>query len=57
VTVSTIVHYRVGLEILIEDELVFRCHGHRGDAIWFAELGSSRAIMEAGYSIASFMLR
>jgi hypothetical protein len=29
----------------------------REDAIWFAELGSSRAVLDAGYNIGSFMAR
>ena len=48
---------RIGLEVLIQAETVFQCHQNRWKAIWYAELGSSRAILEAGYNLGSFMTR
>jgi hypothetical protein len=42
---------------LIDAKTVFKCHNLREDAIWFAELGSSRSLLEAGYNIASFLNR
>jgi hypothetical protein len=42
---------------MIASGTVFKCHQLREDAIWFAELGSSRAILDAGYNIRSFMLK
>jgi hypothetical protein len=41
----------------MDAKTVFRCHQLREDAIWFAELGASRSLLDAGYNIASFMTR
>ena len=36
---------------------MFRCHENIADAVYHAELGSSAAILDAGYTIDSLMLR
>ena len=36
---------------------MFRCHDNIADAVYHAELGSSAAILAAGYTIDSLMLR
>lgn len=36
---------------------VFRCHDNIADAVYHAELGSSLAVLNAGYTIDSLMLR
>lgn len=43
--------------MLLQDRLVFACHRDRWDTIYYSELGSSLAILNAGYNIDSFMLR
>ena len=48
---------QVGLGILQRDGNVFKCFGSVLDAVWHAELGSSAAIFDAGYTIDSLMLR
>jgi hypothetical protein len=47
----------VGLNILLRDENVFQCHKKRWQAIYHSELGSSAAILKAGYNIACLMVR
>ena len=47
----------MGLGILLRDTKVFRCHDNIADAVYHAELGSSAAILDAGYTIDSLMLR
>lgn len=42
---------RVGLEVLLKDGKALACHADRQDAIWNGELGSSLAILDAGYNI------
>ena len=48
---------QVGLQVLIQDGHVFECHKDIADAVFNAELGSSLAILRAGYTIDSLMLR
>ena len=48
---------QAGLQVLLDDGQVFQCHKHVSDAIYKAELGSSLAILQAGYTIDSLMLR
>lgn len=48
---------QVGLDLLIADRQVFACHKDRWDTIYYSELGSSKAILDAGYNIDSLMLR
>ena len=40
-----------GLDILIQDKNVLSCWSDRWDAIWYAELGSSWAVLNAGFNI------
>eukprot|EP00195_Chlamydomonas_chlamydogama_P010072 CAMPEP_0202914022 /NCGR_PEP_ID=MMETSP1392-20130828/62019_1 /ASSEMBLY_ACC=CAM_ASM_000868 /TAXON_ID=225041 /ORGANISM="Chlamydomonas chlamydogama, Strain SAG 11-48b" /LENGTH=431 /DNA_ID=CAMNT_0049605511 /DNA_START=282 /DNA_END=1577 /DNA_ORIENTATION=- len=48
---------RVGLKLLLEDDKVFQCHDSRWAAIYYSELGSSAAVLSAGYNIDCFMTR
>ena len=48
---------QVGLGILQRDGNVFACFEDLHDTIYYAELGSSLAVLEAGYNIDSLMLR
>ena len=48
---------QAALDILRRDSEVLKCHSDRWDAIWYAELGSSAAILNAGYNIASMLHR
>lgn len=46
-----------GLGVLLGTQRVFRCWGHIHETIIESELGASMAIMKAGYTIDSLMLR
>ena len=48
---------QTGLGLLRQAGAVLQCYTDIHDAIWHAELGSSKAILDAGYSIDSLMLR
>lgn len=48
---------REGLEVLLANGEVFQCRNDRFDAIWYAELGASLALLEQGYNLASFLVR
>lgn len=48
---------QVGLHLLIADRRVFACHKDRWDTIFYSELGSSKAILDAGFNIGCMMLR
>lgn len=48
---------QVGLQVLKDDGRIFKCHHDRLDTIWHAELGSSKAILKAGYNLDCLMLR
>ena len=48
---------QIGLAILQRDGKVLACHRSIHDAIWHAELGSSVAILNAGYGLDSLMIR
>lgn len=48
---------QAALDILRRDSEVLKCYNDRWDAIWYAELGSSAAILNAGYNIASLLHR
>jgi len=48
---------QVGLSLLKSDPAVLQCYHNLHDAIWYAELGSSAAVLGAGYNIDSLMLR
>ena len=43
--------------MLREDGRVFACYQSMADTIYHAEVGSSRAILEANYTIDSLMLK
>lgn len=48
---------RRGIEIWKADKNVFGCWDSMWDVIWHGELGSSLAILNAGYTLDSFMMR
>lgn len=48
---------QIGLELLKSDPRVLKCYHKLHDAIWYAELGSSAAVLNAGYNIDSLMVR
>ena len=48
---------RQAIAIMEAEGRVFQCHRDRADAIFFGELGSSRAILEAGFNLGSFLAR
>lgn len=48
---------QVGLGLLQGDGDVLKCYTDIHDAIWYAEIGSSAAILDAGYNIDALMLR
>lgn len=48
---------RVGLQLLLNARDVFKCYESMWDTIYYSELGSSKAILDAGYNIDSLMVR
>lgn len=48
---------QVGLGLLQAEGDVLKCYTDIHDAIWYAEIGSSAAILDAGYNIDALMLR
>ena len=48
---------QVGLQVLLDAGHVFQCHPTLKHVIYHSELGSAKAIFEAGYTIDSLMLR
>ncbi|GLI58416.1 hypothetical protein VaNZ11_000118 [Volvox africanus] len=48
---------RVGLQVLLDDGRVFHCHNNRWNTIYYSELGSSTAILKAGYNIDCLMTK
>jgi hypothetical protein len=46
-----------GLKVLMDDGKVFECYESMQDTIRYSEIGSSRAILQAGYNLDSFMAR
>ena len=48
---------QVGLQLLIDEGSVFECYDTLQDVVWFSEVGASRAILKAGYSIDCLMLK
>lgn len=48
---------RTGMQILLDDQNVFKCYNNMWDTIYHSELGSSAAILDAGYNIDSLMVR
>jgi translation initiation factor eIF-2B subunit epsilon len=57
VTVDACVLLQAGLQVLIQDKRVFACHRDRWDTIYHSELGSSLAILNAGFNIDCLMMR
>lgn len=48
---------REALDIFQQEGQILRCHKDRWDAIFYGELGSSLAILRAGFKIDSFLPR
>ena len=48
---------QVGIKILEEDGQVLACHENMADAVFYAEVGASAAILKQGYTIDALMLR
>lgn len=48
---------QVGFKVWQKDENVFKCWESMWDVIWHGELGSSLAMLNAGYNLDSFMMR
>ncbi len=48
---------QVGLDVLKRDGRVFECYEDMKDTIFHAELGASRAVLAANFTIDSLMLR
>lgn len=48
---------QVGLQVWLQDENVFKCWDSMWDVIWHGELGSSLAMLNAGYDLDCFMTR
>ena len=46
-----------GIQLLIDDGNVFGCYSNIDETIYHSELGSSHAILRAGYNLGSFMVR
>lgn len=47
---------RIGMNLLLTDPGVFQCYDNMWDTIFYSELGSSAAILQAGYNIDSLMV-
>eukprot|EP00892_Ulva_mutabilis_P002781 jgi/Ulvmu1/12503/UM009_0158.1 len=47
----------IGMELLVGNGNVFKCHETFQDTIFYSELGSSAVILDAGYTLDSFMAR
>ena len=48
---------QVGLGVLAADGNVFKCYEDMWDTIYYSEVGASRAVLGAGFSLDSLMLR
>ena len=48
---------QTGLKVLLEEGNVFGCYENLLDTVWHSEVGASKAILDAGYSLDSLMLK
>lgn len=48
---------QVGLKILQDNEKVFACYESMWDTIYHSEVGASKAVLDAGFTLDSLMLR
>ncbi|PNW75479.1 hypothetical protein CHLRE_12g528300v5 [Chlamydomonas reinhardtii] len=48
---------QVGLQVLLDDGRVFHCHNTRWNTIYYSELGSSTAVLHAGYNLDCLMTK
>lgn len=48
---------QVGLDVWLRDGNVFTCWSSMWDVIWHGELGSSLALLNAGFGLDCFMMR
>ena len=46
-----------GMRVLVEDGTIFKCYDSLWDTIYFSELGSSRAVLKAGYNLDCLLVR
>ncbi len=46
---------KVGLHLLQRERTIFQCYKRLHDVVWFSEVGASRAVLKAGYSIDALM--
>lgn len=49
--------YRVGLDVLMKDDHVMKCHTDAWAAKYHSELGAAAAIFKAGYNLGSLLIR
>ncbi len=49
--------HQVGLQVLVDDGRVFQCHNSRWNTIYYSELGSSTAILKAGFNLDCLMAK
>ena len=54
---KTSIQPKVALELLQRNGSVFKCHASLQDTVFHAEVGASRVLLDAGYTIDSLMLR
>lgn len=50
-------HLQMGLQLLMADGNVFKCYDHIHLTMFYSELGASKAILDAGYTIDCLMIR
>ena len=48
---------QIGLKVLMEEGKIFECYENLLDTVWYSEVGASKAILDAGYSLDSLMLK
>ncbi|GAB4817919.1 hypothetical protein N2152v2_004965 [Parachlorella kessleri] len=48
---------QTALKLVQKDPTVLRCYSRYHDAVWYGEMGSSAAVLRAGYNIDALMLR
>jgi hypothetical protein len=48
---------QVGMQVLMGNGSAFQCHQNMTETIWKGELGSSFALLQAGYNLDSLLLR
>ena len=54
---SGILLFQVGMRLWLKEGSIFKCYGSQWDSIYYSELGSSLAILRAGFNLDCFMMR